>query len=349
MTDYEAQRRANLLQKQLLLDQLNLGSSDPSQTKRRKVTVDSSVRSPAKRQNTALAAITPTRISARIAAAGPRASYTDNDLNGKTKNTARPRIPRSRTNRRQRSSTPQVISSQPTPTTTPTLSRTVSLSDLLDQWNKWTPTAPQPVLTPSGTYHFASHPSFTPNKSPLTILLEGAFGGSYFSPWRSRTLNLTLSDDYLHTLPKSWLHALQPPTKYLTAQAYDPSLNKYQVQCGQTLSEWEASGWLNFEFDPRGWFEWYIRFFLGRRCEDDDRQVGRWRRCVGDKGRWKRILLKKYVDKGVRTVYADDDDEDEDDGQDRQVSPVIHQICHHWAFEVRQVDLDQAWIESGRA
>lgn len=109
---------------------------------------------------------------------------------------------------------------------------------------------------------------------------------------------------------------------------------------------------MRFEFDPRGWFEWYIRFFLGRRCEDDDRQVGRWSRSVGSKGRWRRMLLKKYVNKGVRTVYADDYDEGEDhdgDGQDRQVSPVIHQTYHQWAYEVRQADLDQAWIESGRA
>lgn len=58
------------------------------------------------------------------------------------------------------------------------------------------------------------------------------------------------------------------------------------------------------------------------------------------------MLLKKYVEKGVRTVYADDY---EDDGGDRQVSPAIHQTCHHWAYEVRQADLDQAWRESGRA
>jgi len=237
-------------------------------------------------------------------------------------------------------------SSAPTPPSTSPLTRSPSLPNLLDEWNKWTPSAPQPVLTPSGTFHFTSHPDFTPNKSPLSILLEGAFGGAYFSSWHSRTLNLTLEDDYLHTLPKPWLHALQPPNKYLTAEPYNASLNKYQVACGQTLSEWEASGWIRFKFDPRGWFEWYIRFFLGRRCADDDRQIGRWMRCAGPKGRWRVMLLKKYVEKGVRTVYADDY---EDDGGDRQVSPAIHQTCHHWAYEVRQADLDQAWRESGRA
>ena len=43
------------------------------------------------------------------------------------------------------------------------------------------------------------------------------------------------------------------------------------------------------EVDPYGWFMWYCRFYLGRRCEDDERQIGRWKNCTGPKG--KRILF----------------------------------------------------------
>ena len=89
---------------------------------------------------------------------------------------------------------------------------------------------------------------------------------------------------------------------------------------GQSIEEWEAAGWINYNFDPRGWFQWYTRFYQGRRCDDDERQVGRWRRCVGQTGRWKGILLKRYNEKGIRGVHGDDAEE---------VSPVVHQICDH--------------------
>jgi hypothetical protein len=154
-----------------------------------------------------------------------------------------------------------------------------------------------------------------------------------------------LEDDYLATLPPDWLAQLQPPEKYITSRTYNPELNRHGVQCGQTFSQWEDAGWINFQHDARGWFEWYIRFWLGRRLDDgeDERQVGRWLRCVGPKGRWKRMLLKKYVEMGVRSVF---DDEDGDDAEEeRKVSPVIHQTCLHWGYQVTQEDLDEAWQE----
>jgi hypothetical protein len=66
------------------------------------------------------------------------------------------------------------------------------------------------------------------------------------------------------------------------------------------------------------------------------------------------MLLKKYIAAGVRSVIGDDDGEEEmeidDDGDVRgkEVSPVMHQTCHHWAYEVRQEDLDEAWRETGK-
>ena len=203
----------------------------------------------------------------------------------------------------------------------------------------WTPVAPPPSRDVStGNLYFADFPDFTPNKTPSEVLHEGAFGGGYFRPIHSHTLGITITDDW-RELPASWFEKLSI-SRFITHEPYDADVNKFKVSCGQSIEAWEAAGWIDYRFDARGWFQWYIRFYLGRRCDDDQRQVGRWKRCVGPKGRWRRVLLKKYVDTGVREVF---DDGDEDRGQ--QVSPVVHQTCHHWAFEVRQEHLDECWRE----
>lgn len=333
LSTLETQRLQNLQQKQALLEKLNLHSHTTKQVNQVKPDPDNQHRLKKRRLNSTVPA---SRSSARIAASS-RISYTEDTHNVIQGDDSLYRPKRSSKPRPRSIALPPSRPLAPSPPSS-------DLPTLLAKYNDWTPSAPEPTLLEDGTYHFASHPTFTPNKSPLSILLEGAFGGSYFSPWRSRTLNLTLQDDYLLILPESWRAQLQPPTKYLVSPTYDLSLNKYGVQCGQTLSEWEAAGWMNFDHDPRGWFEWYIRFWLGRRCDDgeDERQVGRWLRCVGPKGRWKRMLLKKYVETGVRSIFDDDND------ADKEVSPVMHQTCHHWAYQVRQEDLDEAWSERGR-
>ncbi|KAL2406525.1 hypothetical protein ABEF93_007073 [Exophiala dermatitidis] len=362
--DIEAQRLQNLQQKQKLLEELNLlNFSQP--TGHDNTTKTTRPAAKKRRLNARTGSGRPTvtagpvRASARItAAAASRINYgEEHESESEGPNPGDIHRPKSRRTTKPKTSS-RLQSQSYQQHSHPIPSPSLSLSTLLDTYNSWTPTAPEPILLSDGTYHFSSHPDFRPNKSPLDILLEGAFGGSYFSPWHSRTLNLTLQDDYLRTLPPSWLDQLRPATKYITSPTYDATLNKYGVACGQTLSQWEDAGWINFDYDPRGWFEWYVRFWLGRRCgggggdddgdgdgdgnNEDDRQVGRWIRCVGPRGRWRRMLLKKYVDLGVRSVFDDGDDDDEND---RKVSPVMHQTCHHWAYEVRQCDLDDAWRE----
>jgi len=166
------------------------------------------------------------------------------------------------------------------------------------------------------------------------MLAEGCFGGSYYRPLYSKSLRTTIEDDW-RELPQQWTESLNVE-RHLTNPVYDPEVNKFRVKCGQSIEEWEAAGWIAHAYDVRGWFQWYTRFWMGRRCNDDDRQVGRWERCVGEKGRWRRMLLKKYLQSCVRTV-ADEGMDDE------EVSPVMHQTCHQWAYEVRQPDLDMAW------
>ena len=166
------------------------------------------------------------------------------------------------------------------------------------------------------------------------MLAEGAFGGSYYRPLYSKSLRTTIEDDWKE-LPEEWLKDLNVE-RYLTSPDYDPEINKFRVKCGQSIEEWEAAGWIFHAYDVRGWFQWYTRFWQGRRCDDDDRQIGRWERCVGERGRWRRMLLKKYLQAGVKTVADEGVDEEE-------VSPVMHQTCHQWAWEVRQPSLDEAW------
>ena len=58
--------------------------------------------------------------------------------------------------------------------------------------------------------------------------------------------------------------------KYCCSDFYDVGVNKYGVKC---------KGWIN-KIDPYGCFQWYCRYWKGRRSEDDQRQIGRWKRIV---------------------------------------------------------------------
>lgn len=277
----------------------------------------------------------PTRTSARIAAT-PKARYNENEMD-QVDSLARAVTRKSKEGAKQRGG-------HATPTTNGQTAADgggapafgLNLDELRASWSSWTPTAPAPSRDETGVLHFASHPDFMPNKSPAEVLREGAFGGSYFRALYSKKLGTTITDDY-RELPASWIEGLDVK-RYLTSPTYDPEANKFKVACGQSIEEWEAAGWIDHRFDVRGWFQWYCRFYEGRRCDDDDRQVSRWKKCVGATGRWRRMLLKKYIASGVRTVWDDGEDDDAP-----EVSPVMHQTCHHWAFEVTQDVLDEYW------
>ena len=66
---------------------------------------------------------------------------------------------------------------------------------------------------------------------------------------------------------------------YCCSDYYDVGVNKYGVKCGTSLRFWENKGWIN-EIDPYGWFQLYFRYWLGRRSEDDKRQITRWKRII---------------------------------------------------------------------
>ncbi|KAL8951599.1 MAG: hypothetical protein Q9222_002437 [Ikaeria aurantiellina] len=313
MASLESQRQQNIKRNQEHLQKLGIY---------RKSEVDyvPSVKPAIKKRK--LFDLRPSRASARIAATAPRYTEADEEVKrGKTRNKAEPASKRKATS-------PTAAFQHQVPEK--------DAKSMHDGWVAWTPTAAPPTRDEDSTFHFDSHPDFNPNKSPEEMLREGCFGGSYFRPLYSRRLGMTIVDDY-RELPSEWLSGLDV-NKFLVCPDYNPDVNKFKVSCGQSIEEWEAAGWINHEYDVRGWFQWYCRFFMGRRCDDDERQVGRWKRCVGQTGRWRRMLIKKYVAMGIREVFDDGEDEDQPD-----ISPVMHQTCFHWALEIRQNILDQYW------
>ena len=112
------------------------------------------------------------------------------------------------------------------------------------------------LVEPEGK-HF--DPEFRPDLSPKQMLALGVFGGKYMT-------------DCQDEFPEDWFaHAKLSPDRK------DPSLNCLGVDASQPLSEWKRKGWISRE-DPRGWFQWYCRYFLGRRIpEEDARQIKRWK------------------------------------------------------------------------
>jgi len=102
------------------------------------------------------------------------------------------------------------------------------------------------------------HPDFQPELTPKEMLELGVFGGRYMT-------------DCTKEFPPDWFENAR-----LCPERHDPALNFFGVNASQPLAEWRRKGWI-YEEDPRGWFQWYCRYYMGRRCADDERQIGRWR------------------------------------------------------------------------
>ena len=99
---------------------------------------------------------------------------------------------------------------------------------------------------------------FEPELTPRELLELGVFGGKYMTDCRAE-------------FPASWFRRAK-----LSPERHDASLNYFGVNASQPLSVWRKNGWI-YRDDPRGWFQWYCRYYRGRRHEDDARQIGRWK------------------------------------------------------------------------
>jgi hypothetical protein len=138
------------------------------------------------------------------------------------------------------------------------------------------------------------HPDFQPQLTPKQMLRLGVFGGRYMTDCEAE-------------FPADWFKGAK-----LCPERHDPKLNCFGVNASQPLAVWQANGWIYRE-DPRGWFQWYCRYYLGRRCPDDERQIKRWRAI-----RRHAAQVAKYCRPG-----------------DRACRPKQRQALLHWAYDSR--------------
>ena len=137
---------------------------------------------------------------------------------------------------------------------------------------------------------------FLPELTPKEMLTLGVFGGKYMT-------------DCQDEFPKDWfLKAKLSPKKH------DTALNYFHVDASQSLAVWRENGWIHHD-DPRGWFQWYCRFYMGRRHEDDERQMKRWRMMKRHVAQ-----IKKYCRVGDYSCRA------------RQRQALLH-----WAYDSRKI------------
>lgn len=127
--------------------------------------------------------------------------------------------------------------------------KTVIVNDMMQSDYKYT------LSEPAGK-NFSL--DFSPELTPAQMLKLGVFGGKYMTDCR---------DEF----PKSWFKSAE-----LCHERHDPELNFFGINASQPLSYWRKKGWI-YQEDPRGWFQWYCRYYMGRRCPDDARQIKRWR------------------------------------------------------------------------
>ena len=154
---------------------------------------------------------------------------------------------------------------------------------------------------------------FNPMLTPREMFQKGIFGGSYFGPNAGPKMKTELADilmDELIGIPQS----LWNSSKYVT------KVNLFNTKAGSSYTEWLESGWIS-EADSYGWVEWYIKYSRGRRCEDDNRQIQRWKSFCGVNGRWRNTIYSKIYSSG-----------------DWNISPRIQQSLLHWGYEVNEID-----------
>ena len=150
--------------------------------------------------------------------------------------------------------------------------------------------------------------NFSPMLTPKEMLKRGIFGGTYF-------YNLIDSRDF----PNDFFEGLDE--SFYKSSEYLPEVNYFKVKSGLSQKEWEEKGWIHKD-DPRGWFEWYCKYFVGRKHKDDERQIKRWQAFCGPKGRWRNIIYAKIHSVGCGIELS------------RDISRKIQQSLLHWSYNL---------------
>jgi len=141
------------------------------------------------------------------------------------------------------------------------------------------------------------HPEFKPEVTPKEMLELGVFGGKYMT-------------DCENEFPKDWFEKAK-----LNSRFHDANLNFFGINASQPLSVWRAKGWINPD-DPRGWFQWYCRYYMGRRMpEVDARQIKRWK------------AMKRHIAQVVRNCREGD----------LGCRKKQRQALLHWAYDSRKM------------
>jgi hypothetical protein len=137
---------------------------------------------------------------------------------------------------------------------------------------------------------------FKPELSPKEMLEMGVFGGKYMT-------------DCTNEFPKDWFENAK-----LSPKKKNPEINYYGIDASKSLEYWRKKGWIHPN-DPRGWFQWYCRYYMGRRILDDERQIKRWKAMTRHIAQVKKNCMPGHL----------------------ECRPKQRQALLHWAYDSRKI------------
>lgn len=138
---------------------------------------------------------------------------------------------------------------------------------------------------------------FKPQLTPKQLLAMGIFGGKYMT-------------DCKREFPPDWFRAAK-----LCPVRHDPGLNYFKVNASKSLRYWREKGWI-YKKDPRGWFQWYCRYYMGRRIPgEDERQIKRWK------------AIRRHIAQIKKHCKP----------KDLTCRPRQRQMLLHWAYDSRKI------------
>ncbi len=140
-------------------------------------------------------------------------------------------------------------------------------------------------------------PSFRPDLTPKEMLSLGVFGGAYF---------MSIPREF----PRDWFEGVE----FSASGKLEKQLNYFGINASQPREVWQAKGWIHRD-DPLGWFLWYCRYYLGRRHEDDARQIKRW------------VAYRRHLSQVGLNCHPGD----------IHCRPKQRQSLLHWAYDSRRI------------